>query len=56
MRKFLQHNLNELHVYCRLVEAGLTCRSARFVAVHFCKLINVIIYRHTSETGGKANG
>jgi hypothetical protein len=40
-RNYLQHRLNPVHMYCRLVDIGVACESARRV----CSVYERFIYR-----------
>ena len=39
MRKFMEHYLNALHVYCRLRDVGISRKSAKKIALAYENLI-----------------
>ncbi len=42
LRNFLQHRLNPMHMYCRLMDFGLARHKARRLSAMY----ETIIYRH----------
>jgi len=42
MGRALQHYLNPLHIYCRLVDIGIP----RSIAVSFCKTYERLVFKH----------
>ena len=52
MRQFLTHNLNALHVYCRLVDLGIKREWAREVARVYEKMFaHRLLYGRTVQAG-----
>lgn len=45
IRMILQHELNELHLYCRFIECGLSCRLAMKLAHLLGLFLNRIAYK-----------
>jgi hypothetical protein len=44
MKKFLQHNLNSLHIYCKLRKIGLKKDISLKIAGYFEVILKPIIY------------
>lgn len=44
MRSFLQHHLNELHIFCRLRSVGCPVQVAQYIAQTIGKLVNRFLY------------
>lgn len=44
MRMWLQHRFNELSLYCRFKDLGVSARSARRLSRFLGRLLNLLLY------------
>lgn len=46
MRKMMQHYFNALHVYCRLIDLGISAKLARKIAALYESLLTCHLLYH----------
>ena len=44
MKQFLQHHLNSMHVYCRLVDLGVKRGTAKSIAKKYETVVHRLLY------------